>query len=50
MQVLVVNIGSTSFKFRLFDMRTEQVLARGGVEGVGTDDARVFWRVGCTWI
>jgi acetate kinase len=46
MQVLVVNIGSTSFKFRLFDMRAEQVLARGGVEGVGTEDALVFWRIG----
>ena len=35
MNVLVVNIGSTSFKFRLFDMADEKVLARGGVEGVG---------------
>jgi acetate kinase len=35
MNILVVNIGSTSFKFRLFDMRDERVLARGGVEDVG---------------
>lgn len=35
MKVLVVNIGSTSFKFQLLDMESEQVLARGSVEGVG---------------
>jgi acetate kinase len=35
MNVLVVNIGSTSFKFRLFDMAREVVLVRGAVEGVG---------------
>ena len=46
MHVLVVNIGSTSFKFRLFDMTTETVVARGGVEGVGKTDARVFWSIG----
>ncbi|MEW6250115.1 MAG: acetate/propionate family kinase [Planctomycetota bacterium] len=40
MNVLVVNIGSTSFKFRLLDMATERVLASGGVEGVGTATAR----------
>ncbi len=39
MQVLVVNIGSTSFKFRLLDMHDERELARGGVEGVGRPDA-----------
>lgn len=33
--VLVANIGSTSFKFRLFDMPSERLLARGGVERIG---------------
>jgi acetate kinase len=42
MNVLVVNIGSTSFKFRLFDMRTEKELARGGAEGVGAAETRVY--------
>ena len=30
MKILVANLGSTSFKYRLFDMATEKVLARGG--------------------
>ncbi len=62
MIILVANIGSTSFKFRLFDMtddgelvqgererkkgerervKDERELASGGVERIGTDDARV---------
>lgn len=41
MKVLVANLGSTSFKYRLFDMSPEQSgqpalqLARGGVERIG---------------
>ncbi len=35
MKILVANLGSTSFKFRLFDMRDERQLARGGVERIG---------------
>ncbi len=42
MLILVANIGSTSFKFRLFDMaKGETELARGGAERIGKDDARV---------
>ena len=41
MIVLVANIGSTSFKFRLFDMTDERELARGGVERIGSDNAAV---------
>jgi acetate kinase len=37
MKVLVANLGSTSFKYRLFDMADEQLLARGGVERIGSD-------------
>jgi len=39
--VLVANIGSTSFKFRLFDMKGERELARGGAERIGSDNAAV---------
>ena len=39
MKVLVANLGSTSFKFRLFDMQSEQQLARGGVERIGSDSS-----------
>jgi acetate kinase len=35
MNILVANLGSTSFKYRLFDMRDERQLARGGVERIG---------------
>ena len=41
MIVLVANIGSTSFKFRLFDMTDERELVRGGVERIGSDSAGV---------
>ncbi len=41
MIVLVSNIGSTSFKFRLFDMNGERELARGGAERIGSDSAAV---------
>ncbi|MCR9291107.1 MAG: acetate/propionate family kinase [bacterium] len=39
MKILVANLGSTSFKYRLFDMRedaSETQLARGGVERIGS--------------
>lgn len=42
MKILVANLGSTSFKYRLFDMADERVMARGGVERIGSDRARGF--------
>jgi acetate kinase len=41
-KVLVANLGSTSFKYRLFDMADERVLARGGVERIGSAQSRCF--------
>jgi acetate kinase len=35
MKILVANLGSTSFKYRLFDMTDERQLARGGVDRIG---------------
>jgi acetate kinase len=35
MKVLVANLGSTSFKYRLFDLSTESQLARGGIDRIG---------------
>ncbi|MEW6742376.1 MAG: acetate/propionate family kinase [Planctomycetota bacterium] len=46
MNILVVNIGSTSFKYRLFDMTSESVMARGSVEGVGQTLSRSSLQVG----
>jgi acetate kinase len=42
MKILVANLGSTSFKYRLFDMTTEAVLARGGIERIGSPQSRCF--------
>ncbi len=42
MHILVANIGSTSFKYRLFDMQTETQIARGGVERIGAPESRCF--------
>jgi acetate kinase len=39
MIILIANIGSTSFKFKLFEMPSERILAQGKVERVGKDDA-----------
>jgi acetate kinase len=35
MNILVANIGSTSFKYRLYDTRTFSVLAQGKIERIG---------------
>jgi acetate kinase len=42
MKILVANLGSTSFKYRLFDMTTEEVLARGSVERIGSPQSPCF--------
>jgi len=42
MIILVANLGSTSFKYRLFDMADERLLARGGVERIGSPQARSY--------
>src|SRR5262245_7416844 len=46
MKILVANLGSTSFKYRLFDMADERVLARGGVERIGAAQSRCFIEAG----
>ena len=37
-KILVANLGSTSFKYSLFDMTDERELARGGIERIGSGD------------
>ncbi len=46
MKILVANLGSTSFKYRLFDMADEKLLARGGVERIGSPSSRCFVEAG----
>ncbi len=43
MKILVANLGSTSFKYRLYDLGdgSEDLLARGSVERIGSENAKV---------
>jgi acetate kinase len=45
-KILVANLGSTSFKYRLFDMSdpAETLLARGTIECIGTPQAKVAFK------
>jgi acetate kinase len=48
MYVLVANLGSTSFKYRLYDMESEAQLARGGIDRIGdaNADSQCFVEIG----
>ncbi len=39
-KVLVANLGSTSFKFRLFEMDSESQIARGGMDRIGGEKSQ----------
>ena len=39
MKILVLNCGSSSIKYKLFEMETKQVIAQGGVEKIGLKDS-----------
>ena len=46
MKILVVNAGSSSLKYQLFDMESEEVLAKGLCERIGIDGAITHKRPG----
>ncbi len=46
MKVLVANLGSTSFKYRLYDMTDERQLARGGIDRIGSAQSECFVEIG----
>jgi acetate kinase len=46
MKILVANLGSTSFKYRLYDMTDERQLARGGTERIGAAESRSYVEIG----
>src|SRR5262245_21796183 len=46
MKILVANLGSTSFKYRLFDMADGSQLARGGVERIGGAESKCSAQIG----
>ncbi len=39
MKILVLNCGSSSIKYKLFDMTTKEVKAQGGIEKIGLPDS-----------
>ena len=39
MKILVLNCGSSSIKYKLFDMETRAIMAQGGVEKIGLPDS-----------
>ena len=41
MKVLVINSGSSSIKYQVFDMEREELLAKGLVERIGIDGSRI---------
>jgi acetate kinase len=43
-KILVLNSGSSSLKFMLFDMSEEKMLAKGLVERIGTDNANLIYQ------
>ena len=46
MKILVINCGSSSIKYQLFEMDDESLLARGIVERIGEDTAAVTYAAG----
>ena len=46
MKILVANLGSTSFKYRLFDMEENRQLARGGIERIGSSESKCEIEIG----
>ena len=41
MKILVINCGSSSLKYQLFDMDNEEVMAKGLVERIGIEGSRL---------
>jgi len=46
MKILVANLGSTSFKYKLFDMPAGAVLASGGMDRIGDGSSVHKYRIG----
>ena len=46
MKILVANLGSTSFKYRLFDMAGQRAACRGGIERIGSPESRCMVEIG----
>lgn len=46
MKILVINSGSSSLKYQLFNMETENVLAKGLIQRIGIDDSYLEYENG----
>lgn len=46
MKILVANLGSTSFKYKLIDTDSQQTLGSGGIERIGDERSAGFWEIG----
>lgn len=46
MKILVINCGSSSLKYQLFDMTNEEVMVKGLVERIGIDGSRLIQEKG----
>ena len=44
MKILVINAGSSSLKYQLIDMATEQAIAKGGCERIGLEKAFISFK------
>lgn len=44
MKILVINAGSSSLKYQLIDMETEQAIAKGGCERIGLEKAFISFK------
>ncbi len=44
MKILVINSGSSSLKYQLIDMQTEQVLAKGNCERIGIENSNFIYK------
>jgi len=44
--ILVANVGSTSFKFKLFEMPGEKILSTGKIENIGSEESQYQLRAG----
>ena len=45
MNILVLNCGSSSVKYKLIEIKANKVLAEGGVEKIGLHDAFIKFKV-----
>ena len=46
MKILVANLGSTSFKYRLYDLPSETQLARGAIDRIGGAESSLMVEIG----